>query len=137
MTWFEEERRDEYGELPTKLTLESRELCSKWGFNDGDEPDWVADIFYDGKDPTRYWRRTLARLAETYLIPKILGQVETYFIHTIHNPIRMRSYNGEEVDCFGGKNEFVPNVSVVVSPRIIVETVVDVIRDKNDPRCDD
>lgn len=84
------------------LWLHSESLLSKYGFNDGDEPDawldWCDEqgIGYDDADWD--WHATLRRLVREHLLPKLDQHVDVYDIDTIHNPIRASTVDGVEVD---------------------------------------
>jgi hypothetical protein len=83
-----------------RLTLFSAGLLSKWGFNDGDEPDDVADWLET--DGISYgdisWHPVLRRLVREHLLPALEQTVVVYDIETIHNPIRAESVDGIRVD---------------------------------------
>lgn len=83
------------------LILHSRSLASKYGFNDGDEPDHLLD-WLDVHHPeydyaTADWHPTLIRLVETYLLPALKEDVEILTIDTIHNPVRAARVNGNDL----------------------------------------
>ena len=90
------------------LYLPAEGLLSKWGFNDGDEPDdfldWCEEqgIPYDGLD----WKLMLRRLVREYLIPALDQRVEVVEVDTAHNPIRAASVDGEDVTgCWVGADD--------------------------------
>ncbi|ASU81518.1 hypothetical protein CDO52_00805 [Nocardiopsis gilva YIM 90087] len=82
------------------ITLYSSDLLSKWGFNDGDEPDiWLDYLDEMGLD----WDDIpwpLVPLVRRYLLPALAAHhdIEVYEIESIHNPIRARRVNGIEID---------------------------------------
>ncbi len=79
------------------LRLYSNSLLSKWGFNDGDIPEAVYDLFEEnGVDYD--WHATLIALVRTHLIPVLDQDVEVFEIETIHNPIRVRTVDGKLVN---------------------------------------
>lgn len=82
------------------LTLYSGGLLSKWGFNDGDEPDDVADWLE--ADGIAYraipWHAVLCRLVREHLVPVLDQAVEVYDIESNHNPIRAETVDGVEVN---------------------------------------
>lgn len=90
-----------------KLTLFSNGLLSKWGFNDGDEPDDVADwIEEDGIEYQNIpWHPVLHRLVREHLLPVLDQAVVVYDIDTIHNPIRAESVDGVEVDDYNRRGK--------------------------------
>ena len=84
------------------LHLASVDLCSKWGFGDGDEPDWVMDFCEANGRPFASvdWHPILRDLVRRYLLPALAEHhdVEVYDIETIHNPIRARVIDGQAID---------------------------------------
>ena len=85
------------------LTLHSVGLLSKWGFNDGDVDEYLADwLEAQGFPEDSYdWHDVLIELVQTRLLPQLAAcghQVETTTIGTIHNPIRAVWVDGAEVD---------------------------------------
>src|SRR5687768_1774010 len=93
----------------SELHLHSFGLLSKWGFNDGDIPDHVADeldrrgIRIDSFD----WTEVLCALVCKYLLPEIRKhhEIEVYEILTSHNPIRAKTVDGGIADMFSGDLE--------------------------------
>jgi len=88
------------------LTLSVNSLCSKWGFNDGDEPEHLLD-YWDDTGVDHYnkvaWHSALRKLVRSHLVPAIEAAghtVEVYDVDTIHNPIRASAIDGVEVDDF-------------------------------------
>jgi hypothetical protein len=84
------------------LRLYSSCLLSKWGFNDGDEPDaWLDWCEENGVDYNiRDWHGTLRRLVREHLLPKLDQQVELVDIETSHNPVRAEKVDGVEIDWY-------------------------------------
>ncbi|MFI0480712.1 hypothetical protein [Actinomadura sp. 9N215] len=87
-----------------ELILTSDSLLSKWGFNDGDEPDALLDHLdglgrtgRDGYLPGDVWHRVLCRLVREHLIPQLVQDVEVDVLVTSHNPIRARTVDGVDV----------------------------------------
>ncbi len=87
------------------LTLVAGSLLSKWGFNDGDEPDHLLDYMDEiGVDYNALpvgWHEALRILVRGHLLPALAAtghQVEVYDIETIHNPIRASKVDGVEID---------------------------------------
>jgi hypothetical protein len=82
------------------LWLHSSCLLSKYGFNDGDEPDaWLDWCDANGIDCNAWeWHPILRRLVREHLLPKIDQRIEVYDIETIHNPIRASAVDGVDVD---------------------------------------
>lgn len=80
------------------LALASEDLLSKWGFNDGDEPDWLLDILEDrDMEHPNDWHAILGRLVREELLPALDQQVEVVDVDTIHNPIRAITVDGVDV----------------------------------------
>lgn len=103
------------------LRLGSECLFSKWGFNDGDEPepwlDYCDDhgIRYPSHDE---WNQVLRTLVRERLVPRLPAHVELYDIDTIHNPIRAGRVDGRRVHWVAGDAEnahYWPEVEVYVS----------------------
>lgn len=86
------------------LTLISDGLLSKFGFNDGDEPDhwldWCDEQGIDYNARGWDWHTTLRRLVREHLLPRLDQQVELTDIDTIHNPIRALTVDGVEIDWY-------------------------------------
>ncbi|MFI1524943.1 hypothetical protein [Streptomyces griseus] len=79
------------------LTLFSRDLLSKWGFNDGCDPDdWLDWCDNRGIDHSAFdfpW----ASIVRQHLVPAIEQDVTVVDIETSHNPIRVETVNGADV----------------------------------------
>jgi len=93
------------------LHLFTRGLLSKWGFDDGDPFDEVAEWFHDshGVPPMGHCdcpsfdlgvddRVLLVELVKRRVLPVLDQRVEVEVIETIHNPIRACSIDGVPVD---------------------------------------
>jgi hypothetical protein len=79
------------------LTLYSDGLLSKFGFNDGDDPDdWLDYCEANGIDYNEV-DFPLVQLVRQYLLPALDQQVTVVEIETAHNPIRARTVDGIEV----------------------------------------
>ncbi len=79
------------------LTLYSDGLLSKFGFNDGDDPDeWLDYCEANGIDYNEVGF-PLVKLVRQYVLPALDQQVTVYEIETIHNPIRAKTVDGMEV----------------------------------------
>lgn len=79
------------------LKLFSRSLLSKWGFNDGEDPDaWMDWCDSQGID----WPQLtfpLVALVRQHLLPAIEQDVTVVEIETSHNPIRVEAIDGSDV----------------------------------------
>ncbi|MFC8075952.1 hypothetical protein ACFUN8_10445 [Streptomyces sp. NPDC057307] len=79
------------------ITLFSSSLLSKWGFNDGDDPElWLAWCETRGIDHNAFdfpW----AALVRKYLVPVIEQDITVVNIGTMHNPIRAATVDGADV----------------------------------------
>jgi hypothetical protein len=79
------------------LTLFTADLLSKWGFNDGEDPDdWLDYCDAHGIDHSVIGF-PLVELVRTYLLPKVNQNVTVVEIETIHNPIRVVAVDGRDV----------------------------------------
>lgn len=79
------------------LTLFSADLLSKWGFNDGDDPeDWLDYCEANGID-YNVVDFPLVPLVRRYLLPALDQAVTVVEIETIHNPIRVDTVDGQDV----------------------------------------
>lgn len=76
---------------PETITLFSAGLLSKWGFSDGDLLKWLRK-FGDYNH-----RAVLCAVVRQKLLPALTQKVEVEEIGTIHNPIRARTVDGENV----------------------------------------
>ena len=82
-------------------TFNASGLLSKWGFDDGDTPDDVADEHWR-RSPgpfspkhARDWRAdVIVPIAEHLLVPALPVPVEFYSISTSHNPARVLTVDG-------------------------------------------
>jgi hypothetical protein len=86
------------------LRLYSVSLLSKWGFNDGDEPDswldWCEEQGVDYNIVGWDWHAVLRQLVREHLLPKLEQRVVLVDIDTIHNPIRAESVDDVEIDWY-------------------------------------
>ncbi|MFJ7100176.1 hypothetical protein [Streptomyces albogriseolus] len=106
------------------LTLFSSDLLSKWGFNDGDDPDdWLDYCEANGIDSTEL-SFPLVALVRAYLLPKIEQDVTVVEIETCHNPIRAETVDGQEMRevWFGRAPE------PVLTPETVDVPMADVLR---------
>ena len=79
------------------LTLFSADLLSKWGFNDGDDPEaWLDYCEANGIDYNTV-DFPLVELVRRYLLPALDQDVTVVEIQTIHNPIRAETVDGIDV----------------------------------------
>lgn len=86
-------------DMAETVTLFSSSLLSKWGFNDGDWPDDVWDILDErgATDLVDHWHDVLIELVKTRLIPALDQQVVVVEMQTNHNPIRVTTVDGVDV----------------------------------------
>jgi hypothetical protein len=77
------------------LRLSSECLLSKYGFNDGDEPDELLDAL-DQRDLPHpdNWHAALRVLVREHLLPVLDQRVELVNVETNHNPIRAITVDG-------------------------------------------
>lgn len=92
------------------LHLDAESLFSKWGFDDGDVPDWLLDyldehpeIEIDYGDLASAWDTVLAGMVRTYLVPLLPDSLEVEEIGTLHNPVRAARFSGEEISWSEGE----------------------------------
>ncbi|MER7967688.1 hypothetical protein ABTX35_01495 [Streptomyces sp. NPDC096080] len=79
------------------LTLFSADLLSKWGFNDGCEPDdWLDYCDANGIDHAAL-DFPLAALVRAHLAPALDQAVMLIDVETSHNPIRAEQVDGVDV----------------------------------------
>lgn len=81
------------------LLLTASSLASKWGFNDGDCPDWILDVCDERGLPYPIdWHNTLRGLVRDYLLPEFPDgeRPEVYDIETSHNPIRTDDFTDDD-----------------------------------------
>lgn len=114
-----------------ELVLTSEGLLSKWGFNDGDEPDALLDLLDatgrtdpDGWLPGKVWHRVLCRLVREHLIPRLDQRVELVVLDTGHNPVRARSVNGVDVTHLWHRSKEPGPTLTPDSVRVPIETVM-------------
>lgn len=80
-----------------RATLFSADLLSKWGFNDGDDPEvWLDYCEANGIDYNTV-DFPLVELVRRYLLPALDQDVTVVEIETIHNPIRAETVDGIDV----------------------------------------
>ncbi len=78
-------------EPPASVTLFSRCLLSKWGFDDGDIFGWLGDFGIHDR------HAVLCAVVRQKLLPVLTQKVEVEEISCCHNPIRARSVDGVDV----------------------------------------
>lgn len=99
------------------MRLSAYELCTKFGFSDGDiVGDYCDENKIDLKK--RYHKDVLVKLVRKYLEPKLTPGISLYEICSIHNPIRC------DDECWDKCNEC--NVIVDITREQILETIEEV-----------
>lgn len=79
------------------IRLYSGDLFSKWGFNDGDDPDaWLDYCEAHGVDYNEI-KYPLVELVRRHLLPVLDQAVTVVEIETLHNPIRAVTVDGIDV----------------------------------------
>lgn len=79
------------------LTLFSCDLLSKWGFNDGDDPEsWLDYCDAHGIDYNEV-EFPLVDLVRRFLLPRIEQTITVVEVETCHNPIRAETVDGIDV----------------------------------------
>jgi len=89
------------------------DLCSKFGFGDG---DMLFDLIEE-HDLGVDHQELLIAVVERLVVPQIDVEVETYTLPSLHNPIRAATIDGEKA----GRHDF-------VSDEIVTVPVADIIR---------
>lgn len=100
MGWHARSPGEEDGGVNGELILWSDGLLSKWGFNDGDEPDsWLDWCDEQGLPYASRWHPVLRQLVRERLLPMLAANhdITVYDIDTNHNPIRAETFDGHEV----------------------------------------
>ncbi|MFE4649294.1 hypothetical protein [Streptomyces sp. NPDC056707] len=106
------------------LTLFSGDLLSKWGFNDGSDPEgWLDWCEAQGINYLAFdfpW----AAVVRAYLVPAIEQDVTVVDIETSHNPIRVEAVNGADVtQAWYGRSE-----APLLTPELVDVPMPDVLR---------
>jgi hypothetical protein len=106
------------------LTLLSSSLLSKWGFNDGDDPDdWLDYCDANGIDHNALGF-PLIPLVQRHLLPQLKQRVTVVEIETSHNPIRAESVDGQDMTevWFGRAPE------PTLTPEVVDVPMADILR---------
>lgn len=121
--------------MSSVLRLDSIGLLSKYGFNDGEEPDGLID-WMEEHDPDygyitdEQWHPVLCRLVRTRLLPVLDQAVEVEEIDTIHNPIRAITVDGVNVEqCWYGRQ-----AKPVLTPEWVDVSFADVLATREELR---
>jgi hypothetical protein len=96
--------------MADQLRLFPQGLLSKWGFDDGDPFDEVAEWFHNQHGEPRMGhcdcpnfdlgvddRALLVEVVKRFVLPVLDQRVEVEVIETIHNPIRACSVDGAPI----------------------------------------
>lgn len=89
-------------------------FLSKWGFNDGDKLDEVEELddwveynwnYHDPNDTNNEIQNRffLAYLLIKYVCP-LIGGAQFTLIGTHHNPMRINTYKGQDIDHYGNED---------------------------------
>lgn len=121
------------------LTLHANSLLSKWGNGDGDILfDWWHDTFR-GPLPVEDDHALLCSLVENHLLPVIADHGHTFEfvrIETIHNPARLRTLNGIEVDWRNPDDSLLAGIYVTISATSVKSALAQTtepLRDSEEP----
>lgn len=111
-------------------------MLSKWGFNDGDEPDALIDWLAEHRPDIDYaeldFHPVLCALVRRYLLPVLDQRVEVVEIETTHNPIRATAVEGvpvPEAVWYGRAPEPTLTPESVEVPYDVVVQVIDELRE--------
>lgn len=88
------------------LRLFSDDLLSKWGFNDGDRPDWLWEYAKNAPEDVQRaihdadWHDVLDTLVRERLLPVLAQNHEIEYFYTItnHNPARATTVDDVPID---------------------------------------
>lgn len=119
---------------PDGLILDSDSIGTKFGFNDGDEPDTVVNMVATHLGHYHYigrmWHPILMDLVQAYLVPAInRPDLDIYLLSTIHNPIRFATTPTRPLPAI---NVYVPWLDVLT--RVIHQINLDLAATANQPR---
>lgn len=113
------------------LYLPAAGLFSKWGFSDGGVVwEWIGDAEDSGPIEACQLdvdsNEVLIQLVTEHLLPLVPGPFTTYHIDTIHNPIRVGTWHGEEWDDHANDAPSeVGDLSVAVPGRLVLRAIVE------------
>ena len=114
------------------LYLPANGLFSKWGFTDGDVVgEWIQDAEDAGLiEPRQRWdidtHPILRQLVTEHLLPLLPGPFTVYAVDTIHNPIRVGTWHGEEWDDYAKDAPAeISDLGVVVPGRLVLRALVE------------
>lgn len=114
-----------------EFQLDSECLLSKWGFNAGGMHESLLDLLdeqgIEYPDP-RQWDAVLRRLVREYLLPMLDQRVEAVDIETSHNPIRVTSVDGVDVEHLWRVVE-TPSLLTPESVRVPIDDVLRIMRE--------
>ncbi len=84
------------------MVFNTSSLLSKWGFDDGDMLDeFCEQHYYEAFDKSlQFDHELLCAVVKKHVIPKLDQKVEVITLRTIHNPIRVASVDGENVNVY-------------------------------------
>lgn len=115
--------------MTAEVTLYSSDLCSKWGFNDGDIPEhvmaWCAE---NGVEPQVVdWHEVLRALVHEHLLPALAEhhEVEVFHVVTNHNPIRAYRIDGQDIDARSGPAPWLTPDRVTVPADVVIALLRD------------
>ncbi len=113
------------------LYLPASGLFSKWGFNDGNVIwEWIGAAEDSGLVELHQLdvdtHVVLIQLVTEHLLPLVPGPFTIQHIDTIHNPIRVGTWRGEEWDDYAKDAPTeVADISVAVPGRLVLRALVE------------
>ncbi|GAB2633968.1 hypothetical protein ABI214_14555 [Prescottella soli] len=113
------------------LHLPACGLFSKWGFHDGGVVwEWIGDAEDSGLvEPNQLdvdTHTVLIQLVTEHLLPLLPGPFTTCHIDTIHNPIRVATWRGEQWDDYAeNAPPEVADITVTVPGRLVLRALVE------------
>lgn len=81
------------------VSISSHELFSKWGFNNGSFDDFLDPVMLDDDTNTSTMETSFhVAMVKKYLMPAINTPITVREMSTSHNPIRITSVDGHDLD---------------------------------------
>jgi hypothetical protein len=113
------------------LTLHSGDLLSKWGFNDGDQPEPFLD-WCDAQGEEYPEEFPWGELVRRFLVPALKQSVTVVDVETCHNPIRAESVDDTDVSRWWTHGHDSPYVLTPASVEVPMPEVLRIAREADD-----